>query len=190
VRALVTGGGGFLGEALVRALVARGDQVRVLARGDYPHLRALGSRRCAEICAMPRRSTPRAARWRSSFTPPRRPVAGARSASSRRPTSPAPHTSSTAASSTGVCWSTRRARAWCTCTATWRARMSRCPTRPATRPTTRAPRPSPSGRCARRRWLRFRCARTSSGGRATTTCCLGCWPGRAPGGCGRWAPAT
>ena len=38
MRALVTGGGGFLGRALVRRLVARGDRVRVLARGDYPEL--------------------------------------------------------------------------------------------------------------------------------------------------------
>jgi 2-alkyl-3-oxoalkanoate reductase len=42
LRALVTGGGGFLGGAIVRALVARGDTVRSLARGDYPALRALG----------------------------------------------------------------------------------------------------------------------------------------------------
>jgi 2-alkyl-3-oxoalkanoate reductase len=39
---LVTGGGGFLGGAIVRRLVARGDRVRSLARGDYPALRDLG----------------------------------------------------------------------------------------------------------------------------------------------------
>jgi len=42
VRALVTGGGGFLGGALVRRLVADGCAVRTLARGDYPWLVQLG----------------------------------------------------------------------------------------------------------------------------------------------------
>jgi len=42
MRALVTGGGGFLGGAIVRKLVERGDSVRSLSRGDYPKLRALG----------------------------------------------------------------------------------------------------------------------------------------------------
>lgn len=43
LRALVTGGGGFMGATLVRMLRARGDAVRVLARGDYPAVRALGA---------------------------------------------------------------------------------------------------------------------------------------------------
>jgi len=42
VIALVTGGGGFLGRAIVDRLVARGDTVRTLARGDYPELRDRG----------------------------------------------------------------------------------------------------------------------------------------------------
>jgi len=42
VRALVTGGGGFVGGAVVRALRARGDDVVSFARGDYPLLRDLG----------------------------------------------------------------------------------------------------------------------------------------------------
>jgi 2-alkyl-3-oxoalkanoate reductase len=39
---LVTGGGGFLGGAIVQSLIARGDTVRSLSRGDYPALRASG----------------------------------------------------------------------------------------------------------------------------------------------------
>lgn len=35
---LVTGGGGFIGRSIVRALLDRGEHVRVLCRGDYPIL--------------------------------------------------------------------------------------------------------------------------------------------------------
>ncbi len=40
--ALVTGGGGFLGKAIVAQLLARGDRVRSIARGRYPALQQLG----------------------------------------------------------------------------------------------------------------------------------------------------
>jgi nucleoside-diphosphate-sugar epimerase len=40
--ALVTGGGGFLGGAVVRRLVARGDTVRSFTRSQYPWLNDLG----------------------------------------------------------------------------------------------------------------------------------------------------
>jgi nucleoside-diphosphate-sugar epimerase len=42
ITALVTGGGGFVGRAVVDQLLARGDQVRSLARGAYPHLAESG----------------------------------------------------------------------------------------------------------------------------------------------------
>jgi nucleoside-diphosphate-sugar epimerase len=41
--ALVTGAGGFLGQYLVEQLLARGDRVRALARGNYPELECLGA---------------------------------------------------------------------------------------------------------------------------------------------------
>lgn len=43
MKALVTGGGGFLGRSIVAQLIARGDQVTVLARGRYPEVEALGA---------------------------------------------------------------------------------------------------------------------------------------------------
>ena len=43
MRTLVTGAGGFLGRYIVEQLIARGDQVRAFARGDYPALRQLGA---------------------------------------------------------------------------------------------------------------------------------------------------
>jgi 2-alkyl-3-oxoalkanoate reductase len=42
MKALVTGGGGFLGGAIVRLLRERGDAVRSFSRGHYPGLDALG----------------------------------------------------------------------------------------------------------------------------------------------------
>ena len=41
MKALVTGGGGYLGFAIVRALLERGDEVSSLQRGSYPELERL-----------------------------------------------------------------------------------------------------------------------------------------------------
>ncbi len=43
MRALVTGGGGFLGSHIVRQLLDRGDEVTIFARGDYPELTQAGA---------------------------------------------------------------------------------------------------------------------------------------------------
>lgn len=42
MKALVTGGGGFVGGAIIERLLSRGDEVRSLARGEYPALAARG----------------------------------------------------------------------------------------------------------------------------------------------------
>lgn len=44
MKALVTGGGGFLGRAIVERLLAEGHDVTVVGRSDYPELRARGVR--------------------------------------------------------------------------------------------------------------------------------------------------
>ena len=51
MKALVTGGGGFLGGAIARLLLSRGWEVTVLARGSYPELEAGGARAVrGDIC--------------------------------------------------------------------------------------------------------------------------------------------
>ena len=42
MKIMVTGGGGFLGSAIVRMLRARGDMVSVLCRGKYPKIEQSG----------------------------------------------------------------------------------------------------------------------------------------------------
>jgi len=43
MQTLITGGNGFVGRYIVEQLLARGDRVRVLGRGSYPELAALGA---------------------------------------------------------------------------------------------------------------------------------------------------
>lgn len=42
-KVLVVGGGGFLGKALVKKLIERGDEVRSFSRGAYPELEKMGA---------------------------------------------------------------------------------------------------------------------------------------------------
>lgn len=43
MRIVITGGGGFLGEEIVRQLLAEGHEVVSVARSDYPNLREMGA---------------------------------------------------------------------------------------------------------------------------------------------------
>ncbi|MEQ9504361.1 MAG: NAD-dependent epimerase/dehydratase family protein [Deltaproteobacteria bacterium] len=43
MKALVTGGGGFLGKNLTKHLLERGDEVRIFARSKYPEVEAMGA---------------------------------------------------------------------------------------------------------------------------------------------------
>ncbi|MBE0501917.1 MAG: NAD-dependent epimerase/dehydratase family protein [Desulfuromonadales bacterium] len=46
MKALVTGGGGFLGKAIVKLLIGRGDTVRSFSRSEHPALTRLGVEQC------------------------------------------------------------------------------------------------------------------------------------------------
>ena len=43
MKVLISGGGGFLGGAIGQRLLARGDSVRVLCRGDHPEVTGWGA---------------------------------------------------------------------------------------------------------------------------------------------------
>lgn len=54
MRALVTGGGGFLGKAIIRQLLAGGATVRSFSRHDYPQLTTLGvEHSCGDLSDLP-----------------------------------------------------------------------------------------------------------------------------------------
>ncbi len=54
MKALVTGGGGFLGKAIVRLLLEKGVAVRSFSRREYPQLTALGvAHSCGELADLP-----------------------------------------------------------------------------------------------------------------------------------------
>lgn len=44
MKALVTGGGGFLGKVIVKQLLERGDEVTILARSSYPEVEEMGAK--------------------------------------------------------------------------------------------------------------------------------------------------
>ena len=46
MKALVTGGGGFLGKAIIKLLCERGDEVRSFSRNEHPDLAAMGVEHC------------------------------------------------------------------------------------------------------------------------------------------------
>ena len=94
MKALVTGGGGFLGSAIVRRLVARGDTVRSFSRAGIRSWTSSAWSSIPATWSTPKRSRRRRRAATSSFTSPPRPGSGASSTTTTRPTSSAPTTSS------------------------------------------------------------------------------------------------
>ena len=195
MRALVTGGGGFLGGAVVRGLLARGDEVVSLARGDYPALRELGVQhrprrprrpgRRARRCRRLRRRAARRGEGRHLGLP--RPT-------SRAATSTAPAACSPPAATLGI----RRLVHTSTPSVVHAggdiAGERRVPAvRHALQLGLPAHQSGGRARGARRRrrrlWRPSPCGRTWSGGPATPSWCPGSSTARAAGGCASSATA-
>ena len=128
VKALVTGGGGFLGGAVVDALLARGDEVRAspAARTRRSPTGVSGCSAATSPTSRPR-ARPSPART-SCSTSPRRPASGAPTPTSTAATSSARATCSPpAARRASAASSTPARRASCTPAATSPAATSRLP---------------------------------------------------------------
>ncbi len=147
MNALVTGGGGFLGGAIVRALVARGDRVVSLSRSDYPALRALGVEHVQADLA-DAEAVNRAIKGHDLdvvFTSRPGPGSGDDTVTITRPTSPAPGMSSMPATRGAYeDSSTPARRASSSTAATWKGSTSRSPIPRITTHPIRPPRPRPS----------------------------------------------
>ena len=167
MNALVTGGGGFLGGAIVRRLLARGDRVRSLSRGSTTReLDELGVEQIRGDLADPDAVAEAVAGLRRrSSTSRRRPASGAATPTTTAPTSPAPRTCSPPAARTA----SRRLVYTSSPSVVFDGRdmegvdESRAVPRALSRPPTRRRRRSPSERCwprTARTWRPWPCGRT------------------------------
>ena len=143
---LVTGGGGFLGTALIKLLVQRGLAVRSLARRHYPHLA-----RAAGRTDPGRHRRPAGRRPRGRGLPDRLPHRGQGGHLGLGPRLRADQRQGYAQRDRGLPgpWhrgasSTAARPAWCSTAWIWKAPTSRFPTRHDSRPPIPRPRPAPS----------------------------------------------
>jgi hypothetical protein len=146
---LVTGGGGFLGKAIARQLLAEGHRVASFSRRTYPELDALGISSLPVTSPMPMPSKrPFAAGMSFSTWLPRAGVWGNHRGlfPDQRDRHPQCHRRLPILPGAAR-WSTPAAPAWCLTAVTCRGWTSRSPTQPTTMHPTRRPRPWPNRRC-------------------------------------------
>ncbi len=147
---LVTGGGGFLGTALIQMLRERGLPVRSLARRYYRHLHDLGAEQVEGDIADPRVVAAAVEGRRRSFTLRQRRGSGAQNKSMKRRTSRGLATSSQPVGKPASSASFSPARpVWCSTAETSPESMSRHLIRPVLRPPIPAPRRAPNSLCSR-----------------------------------------